>query len=151
MTWPMQHPCSPPLPGQCLPQPACVYYPVYIPVPCPPAEPECCDEACECDEVLVPQQIDATGDARPTAMVGGLGDAYLTLEYLVEADAADTTVTVNAVQPDGTNSTWTDNGAGVGFHVKEQFLAVKPGAKLTLEVKDINVTARLRWCETICC
>lgn len=156
MNWPMHHSCSGPLPGQFLPGPVWVLYPIYIPMPpvqyAPPAHQHREDECqCECDELAVPQQLDANGDAKPTAMVGGLDDVYLTLEYLVEADAEDTAVIVTAVQPDGTSSTWTDTGAGIGFHVQEQFLAVKPGTKLTLEVKDIKVTARLRWCETICC
>lgn len=152
MTWPMQHPCSPPLPGQCLPQPVCVYYPVYVPVPCPPAEPECCDEACECecDEVLVPQQIDATGDETPAAvMVGGHEDVRLSVEYLVEPDASEPKVTVTAVQPGGAESNWSDAGMAAGFHIQEQILTVEPGTKVSLAVN--GVTARLRWCEAICC
>ena len=149
MMWPMHHHhCLPPLPGQCLPQPAWACYPIFIPVAAP-AQPH--DVDCECEEVVLPQQLDANGDQKSSALVGGHDDAHLTLEYLVETGAADTTVTVTALQPDGTSSTWTDTGAGVGFHVQEQFLAVKPGTKLTLEVADIKVTARLRWCESICC
>ena len=158
MSWPMHHSCCGPLPGQMLPGQGWVFYPIYVPVPAvpcaPPPHEHCekeCECECECDELAVPQQLDANGDTKPTAMVGGLDDACLTLEYLVEAGAEDTTVTVTAVQPDGTSSTWTDTGAAVGFHVQECFLNVKPGTKLTLEVKDIKVTARLRWCETICC
>jgi hypothetical protein len=153
MMWPMHHHCSPPMSGCCMPQPGWIFYPVYVPVHCPPPAQECCEEECECecDELTVPEQIDANGDKKSDALVGGHDDAHLTLEYLVEAGAADTTVAVTAVQPDGTSSTWTDTGAGVGFHVQEKFLVVKPGTKLTLEVKDIKVTARLRWCETICC
>lgn len=157
MILPMNHHCPSPAPDNCTPQPACVFYPVpiYVLVQCPPPTPECheekcgCECECECDELAVPQQIDANGDMKPTALVGGLADAQLTLEYLVETGATDTTVTVAAVQPDGTSSTRKDSGAAVGFHIQEKFLAVKPGTKLTLEVADIKVTARLRWCETI--
>lgn len=158
MNWPMHHHCCPPPPESCGPawsfQPTYVpvYVPLYVPVCAPPPAEDCREEECEClDELAVPQMITATGDQKPTALVGGNDDAYLTLEYLVETGAVDTTVTVTAVQPDGTSSTWTDTGAGVGFHVQEAFLAVAPGTKLTLEAKDIKVTARLRWCETICC
>ena len=151
MMWPMHHPCSAPMPGCCVAPPGWIYHPVYVPVTCPPPMPEHRETECRCEELRLPQQIDANGDKKSDALVGGHDDAHPTLEYLVETGAADTTVTVTALRADGTASTWTDSGAGVGFHVQEGFLAVKPGTKLTLEVKDIKVTARLRWCESICC
>lgn len=148
MTLLMQHHCSPLLPGQCLSPPACVYYPVYIPVPWPLPQ-ACCEGACERDEMLVPQQIDATGDETAAAMVGGHDDVRLSVEYLVEADATEPKVTVTAVQPGGAESNWSDAGMVAGFHIQEQILAVEPGTRVSLEVS--GVTARLRWCEAICC
>jgi hypothetical protein len=178
MTWPMHPHCSPPMPGCCVPQPAWFYYPVAcVPIYCAPPAQECCEEECDCKELTVPQQIDATGDIKPTALVGGHDDVHLTLEYLVEKGATNAKVTVTAVQPDGATSTWTDTGIAVGFHVQEKFLTVKPGTQVNLEVGSVTraavphptqpgstranarpalgsvtgVTARLRWCETICC
>jgi hypothetical protein len=151
MMWPMHHHCSPPAPGCCIPQPVWYCYPVAcVPVHCAPPAQECCEEERECEELTVPQQIDATGGETPSAvLVGGHDNAHLTLEYLVETGATDPKVTVTAVQPDGATATWTDTGIAVGFHVQEKFLTVKPGTKVKLEVS--SVTARLHWCETICC
>lgn len=148
MSWMHHHGCMP-MPGQWIAQPGWIYWPVYVPVACPP--PAATEPEGACDELAVPREIEARGDAKGEALVGGREEVRLTLEYLVEAEAVDTTVTVTARQPEGTISTWTDSGAGAGFHLQERFLAAAPGTKLALEVADARVTARLRWCETICC
>lgn len=148
----MHHHCYPSMPDCCMPQPGWFfYYPVVcVPVYCSPPTLECAEEACDGEEMTVAQQVDATGTATSsTVLVGGHGDAYLTVEYLVESGATGPSVTVTAADPGGATSTWTDTGLSVGFHVQERFLGVKPGTKLSLAVN--NVTARLRWCESICC
>ncbi len=50
---------------------------------------------------------------------------------------------------DGASATWGDDAPSAGYHVQEALLSVTPGTKVTLDVN--NATARLRWCETICC
>ena len=151
MMWPMQTHCAPPMPNCWTPQGWPVIPVVFMPAACASALPDTCDEGDCCDELTVPQEIGATGATTATGVTGGHDEAHLTLEYLVETGVTVLTVKVTALQPDGVTSTWEDPGVTVGFHVQEKFISVKPGSKLTLEVGDPKVTARLRWCETICC
>jgi hypothetical protein len=136
-----------------LPQAGWPVFPVIVvPVACASSMLEApCDDDDGCDELTVPQEVNAVGATTSTGMTGGHDEAHLTLEYLVETGVAVLTVKVTALQPDGVTSTWEDSGITVGFHVQEKVMTVKPGTKLTLEVGDPKVTARLRWCETICC
>jgi hypothetical protein len=92
-------------------------------------------------------------DADPTtttsgALVGGLSPARLTVEYLVESGAVSPSVTVTIVA-DGQTMNWSDSNIAVGYHVADQLPTAKPGAKVTLQVSA--ATARLRWCEIVCC
>jgi hypothetical protein len=82
------------------------------------------------------------------AFVGGVSDARLTLEYLIEegADATSVSVTVSGA---GQTLNWTASDTTAGYHVYDQFGAVKPGSKVTLEAS--GALARLRWCEAFCC
>jgi len=99
--------------------------------------------------LTVPQEVAADAANSPQeGFVGGQSDAHLTLEYLVAAGATSPTVTVT-IEVGGSVSTWTDTGIAEGYHTKEDFAALPPGAKLTLEVSE--AVARLRWCETVCC
>jgi len=152
MSWPMHSPSAPPVPGCWPSQGGWPAVPVlFFPVACASSMPEACDEDDDCDVLTVPQEISAVGAVTSTGVTGGLDDAHLTLEYLVETGVAVLTVKVTAVQPDGVTSTWADPAVTVGYHVQETFMTVTPGTKLTLEVGDPKITARLRWCETICC
>lgn len=127
------------------PPPCVVYY-----VPWPPPTQDCCDE------VKVPRELfaaPATGQNPPppvpTALISGSRPISLSLEMLVATGAQTPSVTVNTTTADGVNATWTDSTPAVGYRVKEAFLSVTPGTTVTLKVS--NVTARLRWCETVCC
>ena len=91
--------------------------------------------------------VDAATPSQET-FIGGKGDVHLTLEYLVDAGAPAPKVTLTFTSG-GSTSTWTDSGIAEGYHVKDSFMAVQPGTKVTIEVTD--AAARLRWCETICC
>jgi len=129
--WPCYQPCAPQI------------WTVYVPVVCSPAQFECCDR------LKVPHDMDVQQSTTPqSALVGGSEDASLTLEYLVDSGAASPSVTLTTTTGSAT-STWTDATPTVGYHVQEALLSVQPGTTITLAVN--NVTARVRWCETICC
>jgi hypothetical protein len=82
-----------------------------------------------------------------SGFVGGKTGGQLTLECRVDGPAmGQVVVTVDA---DGATSTWTYSNIDVGYHVKDDFMSVEPGSKLTIQTTD--AWARLRWCETICC
>jgi hypothetical protein len=99
--------------------------------------------------MTVPHELAVEPTTSPQqALIGGRCDVRLSLEYLVEAGAGSPEVKVT-ITSDGTTSTWSDTGIAQGYHVKEDFLSVKPGGKVTIEVTD--AVARLRWCEVICC
>ena len=124
---------------QCPPQ----IWAFYVPVVCAPAQPECCLT------LKVPQVIDVQQSTTPqTSLVGGSESASLSLEYLVESGAASPSVTLTTTLG-GSTSTWADAAPSVGYHVQEGVLSAQPGTKITLAVN--NTTARVRWCETICC
>ncbi len=120
----------------------------------------CCAPPCQyvfvplawpcCENLTVPRDLaaDAT-NSTATGLVGGSQNVSLSIEYLVENGAASPTVKVSLAAPDGTSSDWSDGAPATGYHVQEALLSAKPGTKLTLTVN--NVTARLRWCEHVCC
>jgi hypothetical protein len=111
---------------------------VWVPAP----------QAC-CDTIIVPRDLDADPtDASEQTLVGGSEQVSLSLEYLVETGAVSPSVKLTTTS-DGASGTWSDTTPAVGYHVQEALLSVKPGTKVLLEVN--NVTARLRWCERICC
>ena len=121
----------------CVPQ--CQY--VFVPL----AWPSAC-----CDTITIPRDVAAdASNATATGLVGGANQVSLSLEYLVESGAASPTVKLSLAAPDGTNSDWSDSAPSTGYHVQEALLSAKPGTKLTLAVN--NVTARVRWCERVCC
>ncbi len=118
-------------------------YLYYVPVPYPamPAAP-----GCHVPQVM-PQELTADPAAPGETIVGGFSGVRLTLETYVEAGAAAPEVKVTVVK-DGTSTTTTSGGLPEGYQMDEEFLALDPGAKVTLEVVD--AIARLRWCETVC-
>jgi hypothetical protein len=113
-----------------------MYVPVCLPAPCTPS-------------TIVPFELSVTGATSPQeALVGGSGAVRPTLEYLVAAGAAAPEVTVT-ITLDGTTTTWSESAIAEGYHVKDDFAAIEPGAVVRLEAVD--ATARLRWCERLCC
>jgi hypothetical protein len=103
-----------------------------------------------CETITVPRDIAAdSNNTTATGLVGGSQQVSLSLEYLVDSGAASPSVKVSLAAPDGTSSDWSDSAPTAGYHVQEALLSAKPGTKLTLTVN--NVTARLRWCEHVCC
>lgn len=121
------------------PPPPCVCVPVvWVPMP-----------AC-CETITIPR--DLTADAKTatqTSLVGGADQVSLSVEYLVPQGAASPSVKVSATAPDGTISDWSAKTPTAGYHVQEAILSVQAGTTVTLAVK--SATARVRWCERICC
>jgi len=123
----------------CGPPRCCGYPVVWMPVMLWPGSAE----------QMVVEEIDADATT-PTrsALVGGRGESRLTVEYSVASGATSPSVTVTIVA-DGKTTTWTDTSIAAGYHVYDGLGAVHAGATVTLTVT--NATARVRWCERICC
>jgi hypothetical protein len=116
---------------------------MYVPVVWVPVLPACCDT------IKVPRDLDADPTATSQqALIGGASPVSVSVEYLVESGAASPSVSLTTTF-DGTSSTWTDAAPAVGYHVQEALLSLKPGTKVNVTVN--NATARVRWCETVCC
>jgi hypothetical protein len=98
--------------------------------------------------MIVPHELVGDTAGPEEAFIGGKTDVHLSLEYLVEAGAPSPEVKLTLTSG-GATSTWSDTGIAVGYHVKDDFMTLPPGATAVLEVKD--AAARLRWCETVCC
>ena len=102
------------------------------------------------DTVTVPRDLSADATTTTaTGLVGGSQPASLSVEYLVDSGASSPSVKITLAAPDGTTSDWSDTAPAAGYHVQEALITAKPGTKLTLAVN--NVTARVRWCERVCC
>jgi hypothetical protein len=89
--------------------------------------------------------VDATTTSQ-SSFIGGLEDAKLSLEYLKTGTSASLKVSVTQA---GTTTVTDVTPLADDYQIKENFLTVSPGATVTLDV--IDCTARLRWCEIICC
>lgn len=100
-------------------------------------------------EQAVVEEIDADATT-PTksALVGGRGESRLTVEYSVASGATTPSVTVTIVDG-GKTTNWSDQNIAAGYHVFDGLGAVHAGATVTLTVA--NATARVRWCERVCC
>jgi hypothetical protein len=98
--------------------------------------------------LLVPQELWSDASTSSERFVGGLADVKLTLEYMAVSGAAAPTVKVTIVDA-GSSTAWEDAAVAEGFHVKNDFSTLAPGARLTLEVTE--TVARLRWCEVVEC
>jgi hypothetical protein len=118
-----------------------MYVPVCVPAPCAPAP--CAPST------VVPFELSVDGETPSLdALVGGLSSVHPTLEYLVEDDAAAPAVTVT-ITANGTTITWSESAIDPGYHVKNDLPDIAPGSIVQLEAVD--ATARLRWCERLCC
>jgi hypothetical protein len=106
---------------------------------------------CQCakplDKMKLPLEImaDATTTTQ-TSFIGGLEAVSLSLEYLKTGAAPSVKVTITDA---GTSTVSDITPIDDGYHVKENFQTVAPGTTVQLDVADC--TARLRWCEIICC
>lgn len=97
----------------------------------------------------IPYELTATTASTPQeVLIGGKGDVHLSLEYLADSGASAPAVDIK-IESDGTTSTWTESPIPTGYQVKSGFVTVQPGSKVTLSVTE--ATAKLRWCEMICC
>ncbi|MGH7119785.1 MAG: hypothetical protein ACREFP_12475 [Acetobacteraceae bacterium] len=123
----------------CAPPPMTCWYPVcWMPMVWP--EP--------CEQVLVREiAADATTPTKST-LTGGRGKSRLTVEYYVASGASSPSVTLT-IAADGQTTTWNDTNIAVGYHVHEELTSVHAGAMVTLSVT--SATARVRWCERVCC
>lgn len=120
------------------------FYIAFVPVPCVPAD---CKPACH--EMIVPREIETDAAGSPKqGFVGGHGNVHLTLEYLVNEDAASPSIQIELLSG-GTTQSWSATDLEEGYHAEEAFLAADAGTRITLTVTD--AVARLRWCERICC
>ena len=110
---------------------------VYVPAgSSPPASPQ-----------VVPQELSADKNTTDEGFVGGRSPVHLTLECRVDGPPlGQVELTIDA---QGASSTLTYTELGTGYHIKDDFISVEPGSKLTIKTTDAS--ARLRWCETICC
>jgi hypothetical protein len=95
----------------------------------------------------LPQELlaDATTSSSQT-FIGGSHNVSLSLEYLKTGTNPSAKVIITE---GGTTSTWDITTMPDEYQIKENFSTVSPGANLTLTVVDC--TARLRWCEIVCC
>lgn len=101
-------------------------------------------------EMRVPEDLEAkAGATAGPQMVGGRRAARLAVEYLIAKGATSPQVTVTVVHPDGSSASWSSADTTTGYHVDEDVLSAVPGSQVTLAATA--VTARVRWCETICC
>ena len=126
------------------------YPPAYPPMPyCPfcgqptapepPPPPPC--------RVIVPQEmwLDPAAETK-TIFIGGAAKVRLTLEYMKVTGAASPKVSTTITgQADWSDAAITTDG----YHVKNDFALVDPGASVTVTVAE--VVARLRWCEQVEC
>ena len=106
---------------------------------------------CQCAKPLtsmkLPQELLADSTTPSNKIfVGGAQDVSLSLEYL--KTGASPTIKV-VITENGSSSTWDITTIPDEYQIKENFSTVSPGAQLALQVTDC--TARLRWCEVICC
>ena len=122
------------------------YWHHYCPVCCQPYHLCCCVAK---TQFQIPQELSVDSSTSPKeALIGGLCDTSLTLEYMAEEGAAFPSIKITLTGSDGT-STWEESSIPAGYHVKSDFSTVSPGTKVKIEVTE--AIARLRWCETICC
>ena len=99
--------------------------------------------------MILPFELSVTGEtSQQEALIGGICTVRPTLEYLVAEGAAAPEVTLT-ITFDGTTTTWSESAIAEGYHVRSDLAGIEPGAVVQLEAVD--ATARLRWCEQLCC
>lgn len=105
---------------------------------------------CHCNDVtqvLFPEEAMVSAANSPKELfIGGACEVRLTLEYMPIPEAAAPAVQV-AITDAGSTSTWSETAISEGYHTKNDFSTVKPGARVTVTVTDS--VARLRWCEVL--
>ena len=95
----------------------------------------------------LPRELNADSTTTSSQMfIGGSRDVSLSLEYLKTGASATLKVTITE---SGQTTTWDLATLPDEYQIKENFTTVAPGAEVLLEVTDC--TARLRWCEIVCC
>lgn len=105
---------------------------------------------CRAREMVVPLDLEVkAGASSAPKIVGGTRSTRLGVEYLVAKGAAKPQVKVTVKHADGSTASWNSAHDAPGYHVEEDVLSALPGSQVTLAATD--ATARLRWCETICC
>ncbi len=121
------------------------YYPAYS---CTPHAGSYAPHAKE--RVVETEEISADSTTTSASgLIGGSSEVHLTLEYISNSPPSTPPSVKVTITTDGATSTWEETTIPDGYHVKSDFIAVAPGSKITLEVNE--ATARLRWCETLCC
>jgi hypothetical protein len=104
---------------------------------------------CGYPAMLLAREVDAdTAAPSKDGFIGGSRQVFLSLEYLVDTGASSPTVKVTTASG-GSSATWSDDTPAEGYTVRQAVLSAAPGTKVTLAVN--NATARLRWCELVCC
>ena len=86
------------------------------------------------------------------AFIGGGCCVHLSIEYMPDNTLAPAAgaVAVIVADSDKTVMMWAKLVAATdGYQIHEDIITTHPGAKLTVVV--VNVTARVRWCETFSC
>jgi len=113
----------------------------------------CCQPAnlCQClttlSQMKLPQELLADSTTPSSeSFIGGSQNVSLSLEYLKTGATPSAKVTITE---SGTTSTWDITTMPDDYQIKENFSTVSPGANVKLDVVDC--TARLRWCEIVCC
>jgi hypothetical protein len=109
---------------------------LFVPAACGPAFGQ-----------VVPKELSAGPNTTQEGFVGGKCAVHLTLECRVEGPPPGQVEI--AIETEGADSTLSYTDLEKGYHVKDDFMSVDPGSKVTIKAKD--ALARLRWCETICC
>lgn len=100
--------------------------------------------------VAVPVEASADSTAsNKKVFIGGTTAVRLTLEYMPDDGATAPSVTITVASDSSATSTWSETAITPGYHVKSDVMLLEPGSKVTLEVAEAS--ARLRWCETVCC
>ena len=97
----------------------------------------------------IPYELTVVTASTPQeVLIGGKANVHLSLEYLADTGAASPSVKVT-VTFDGSTSSWSESPIPTGYQVKGDFMTVQPGSKVVVDVTE--ATAKLRWCESICC
>lgn len=123
------------------------WYPVPVPVPFLPAGFHW-GPASTGTVVALEAVADSTTTTKKV-FIGGTTPVRLTLEYLSDDGATAPSVAVTIVEAGTSTTTWKETAITPGYHVKSEWVSVAPGSLVTLEVAETS--ARLRWCETVCC
>ncbi len=121
----------------------------YHPTPCGGCghAAHSCNPSAPLTAMKLPRELLADSTTTSSHMfIGGSSNVSLSLEYLKTGASATLKVTITE---SGQTTTWDLATLPDEYQIKENFTTVAPGAEVLLEVTDC--TARLRWCEVVCC